>query len=564
MRLVHSTLLLLDLTPYNSAMTQHANNHLSHSLSQDVSAGLLVALVGLPQCLAYAMLAGLPPMYGLSTAIVAGALAALLGKSHRINVGPTNTTGLIVLASLAPFAVSPDVLLPAMAVLTILAGLWRLVIVWARAERIFNFIPEAVMLGFATGAALLIAWMQVDDLLGQPVQGVRTAVAQAHALYHLDWRHIDVIGVTLGLCSLIAVLLGKRWLPRWPIALLVLILASATAVLLPDHWQDGIVFLGATATVNDGWPPGAWPSLNLDLWLHLLTPALAIAMIGSLELIVTLRANREMHLLSGELRAQGFANLVAAFASSFPASASLTRSALLKLGNAQTRLAPILAALLLMPVLLFGAQWVQQIPLGVIAGLLVATAWSMLDQPSISVLWRANRQTRGLFVITLAATLTLPFHYAILLGVALSIALFLHQTSRADLRWFACVNDALVPWPPTTAESEPQPPHTFYLQVSGSLYFAAAKSLPQQVFDGISTDCKTLLIDVNHAHQLRYSALLALREIVDYCADHGIEVSIGRGSPGLPELTRRFNIELPLADWTLERRIRWGRLKNGG
>ncbi|WLD56737.1 SulP family inorganic anion transporter [Salinispirillum sp. LH 10-3-1] len=552
--------MLKRLSPYNAAMTKRFSSANVHQLSHDVSAGLLVALVGLPQCLAYAMLAGLPPMYGLSTAIVAGAFAALLGKSHRITVGPTNTTGLIVLASLAPFALSPDLLLPAMAVLTILAGAWRLVIVWARAERIFNFIPEAVMLGFATGAALLIAWMQVDDLLGQPAQGVRTAVAQAHALYLLDWRHLDLIGVTLGVCSLVAVMLGKRWLPRWPIALLVLVTATSAAALLPEALQQGIVFLGSAATISDGWPQGAWPSLDLDLWLQLLMPALAIAMIGSLELIVTLRANREMPLLSNELRAQGFANLAAAFAASFPASASLTRSALLKLGNAQTRLAPMLAALLLLPVLLFGAHWVQQIPLGVIAGLLVATAWSMLDQPSIATLWRANRQTRGLFVITLVATLALPFHYAILLGVALSIALFLHQTSRADLRWFACMNDELLPWPSADVSSDHL--DTVYVQVSGSLYFAAAKSLPEQVIDGLHPTCKHLLIDVNHAHQLRYSALLALREIVDYGMDNGIDVSIGRDAPGLLELSHRFNIDLPLADWTLERRIRWESLKD--
>lgn len=546
-------------------MTKRFNSANFHHLSQDVSAGLLVALVGLPQCLAYAMLAGLPPMYGLSTAIVAGAFAALLGKSHHVTVGPTNTTGLIVLASLAPFALSPDLLLPAMAVLTILAGAWRLVIVWARAERIFNFIPEAVMLGFATGAALLIAWMQIDDLLGQPMQGIRTATSQAQVLYNLEWRRIDAIGVALGVSSLVAVLLGKRWLPRWPTALLVLIIASAIAITLPDHLQQGIVFLGSAASISDGWPQGAWPSIDPDLWLQLLTPALAIAMIGSLELIVTLRANREMHRLTTELRAQGIANVIAAFASSFPASASLTRSALLKLGNAQTRLAPMLAALLLLPVLLFGAHWVQQIPLGVIAGLLVATAWSMLDQPSIATLWRANRQTRVLFVITLFATLAIPFHYAILLGVALSIALFLHQTSRADLRWFTCVNDKLKPWPSTDDESMVhEPSDTFFVQVSGSLYFAAAKSLPQQVIDGLSPTCKRLLIDVNHAHQLRYSALLALREIVDYGTENGIQVSIGRGAPGLLELSHRFNIDLPLADWTLERRIRWESLKNGG
>ncbi|MFC3852917.1 SulP family inorganic anion transporter [Salinispirillum marinum] len=530
-------------------------------LSQDVSAGLLVALVGLPQCLAYAMLSGLPPMYGLSTAIVAGALAALLGKSAHINVGPTNTTGLIVLASLAPFAGSLDTLLPAMAVLTILAGAWRLVIVLGRAERIFNFIPEAVMLGFATGAALLIAWMQVDDLLGLPVQGARTALAQGEALIGLTWLDVDTVGISLGVLALMAVLVGKRYLPRWPMALIALLIASAIAITLPPAWQENIMFLGNTADIQDGWPQGAWPSLDPDLWWQLLTPALAIAMIGSLELIVTLRANREMHFLNTELRAQGWANIVAAFASSFPASASLTRSALLKLGRAQTRFAPFITALLLLPVLLLGAQWIQQIPVAVIAGLLVATAWSMLDQPSISALWRGNRQTRSLFLVTLLATLTIPFHYAILLGVGLSIALFLHQTSQAELRWFTCQDGQLFPRPSAynplvdTPASDDHP-DCLYVQVSGSLYFAAAKALPDQISAGLTPQCRRLYIDVHHAHQLRYSALLALKEVVDYATEHGIEVFIN-GTSRLKTMAQRFNVPLPLVDWTLERRMVW-------
>lgn len=523
--------------------------------SQDVNAGVLVALVGIPQCLAYALLAGIPPMYGLSTAIVAGALAALLGSSKRVTVGPTNTTGLIVLASLAPFASSPDLLLPAMAVLTILAGAWRLVIVLARAERVFNFIPEAVMLGFATGAAFLIAWMQLDDLVGQPVQGVRTAFAQLQALRGLDLSAVDIPGLSLGMLALIGVILGRRWIPRFPTALIMLLLTSAIAMLLPAPLKDQVVFLGGAAEISNGWPVGAWPPLDADLWLSLITPALAIAMIGSLELIVTLRTNREMHHLTSELRAQGIANVVAAFASAFPASASLTRSALLKLGNAQTRLAPLLAALILLPILLFGGDWIQNIPLGVIAGLLIATAWSMLDIAGIRRLWVGNHQTRILFAATLAGTLVVPFHYAILFGIGLSVVMFLYQTSHAQLRWFVRTQDNQLFECPSLEPGKEQPAD-LYLQISGSLYFAAAKTLPSQVIPALPDHCRSLMIDLTHAHQLRYSAILALREIADYCEANDVSVEVGGTTPGFNQLVERCDISLPLRDWTLERRVR--------
>ncbi|TGG93529.1 SulP family inorganic anion transporter [Natronospirillum operosum] len=526
------------------------------SLGQDVSAGLLVALIGIPQCLAYAMLAGVPPMYGLSTAIVAGGLAALLGRSHRVTVGPTNTTGLIVLASLTPYAGHPDQLLPAMAILTLLAGAWRLVIVIARAERIFNFIPEAVMLGFATGAACLIAWMQIDDLLGQPQQGVRTAWAQAMALGRLDWAAVDYLGVGLGVTALVGVLLGRRLWPRSPVALIMLLLTTLVTVLLPEPFKAGLVLLGESALITNGWPTGAWPALDPQLWGSLLVPALAIALIGSLELIVTLRTNREMHYLTPELRAQGIANMVAALASAFPASASLTRSALLKLGNAHSRLAPFLAAVVLLPVLLFGGDWIAQIPLGVIAGLLIATAWTMLDQPGIRRLWIGNRQTRLLFGMTLASTLIIPFHHAILVGVGLSVGLFLWQTSQAHLRWFGRDRDDLLFDLPATGEPDPSlHDGRLYLQVSGSLYFAAAKTLSGQVQQALPAGCRHLMIDLTHAHQLRISAVFALQEIVDHCQAAGLEVEIGGVDNAFVELCRRCGVQLPFADWTLQRQV---------
>ncbi len=520
---------------------------------RDVSAGFLVALVGIPQCLAYAMLAGLPPMYGLSTAIVAGLVAAVLGRSATVNVGPTNTTGLIILAALLPYAASPEALLPAMAVLTILAGLWRLFIVFARAERIFNFIPESVLLGFATGAAVTIAWLQVDDLLGQPLSGVRTSLEQAIRLgTQLDWGAISWIGAALAFGTVAAVLVGRRFLPSWPIALIVLVVATVASMAMPDAWQARFLILGDSASISNGWPQGALPALNPLLWVELLFPALAIALIGSLELIVTLRNHREMALLSTELRAQGAANVVAGLASGFPASASLTRSALLRLGGARTRSASVIASLVLVPVLLFGGLFMQQIPLAVIAGLLLATAFTMLDQNGMRQLWLGNRQTRSLFLTTLIATLCMPFHWAILAGTGLSIVVFLAQTSKPTLRWYKVDTSLHLTrsYPPNN-----DPESTWYVQVSGSLYFAAAKTLPTQLQEELPTHCRRLYIDLADAHQLRMSAATALREIVDIASEKGVTVDIGNAGKDFMALADRAGIDLPLRRWRLSRQL---------
>ena len=170
-------------------------------------------------------------------------------------------------------------------------------------------------------------------------------------------------------------------------------------------------------------------------------PGFAVAFIGSLELIVTLRNRREQQYLSPELRSQGIANLVGSVVGAFPASTSLTRSVLLDVGGAQTRWAPFVAGAVLLPIIFFGASMIRAIPQPVIAGLLIATAFSMLKPQAIRSMLGAGRETRGLFLITTGATLLLSFHEAILLGAGLGTALFLVQASQPRLRYLPVSRD---------------------------------------------------------------------------------------------------------------------------
>ena len=220
----------------------------------DINAGLLVALVGIPQCLAYAMLSGLPPMYGLVTAAIPGMIAALFGRSSGVTVGPTNTTGLVILTSLSPWANQPELLLTAMATLAFLAGVSRLCIVLFRAERIFDFVPEAVMVGFATGAAVIIALMQLDELLGAPFAQVRNVVDELRLLFTFNWSTFRTSSLALGVCALLSVILGKKYLPKWPIPLAVLIMSVGVVWFNIANLGDVWVTLGDSTQVSDGWP----------------------------------------------------------------------------------------------------------------------------------------------------------------------------------------------------------------------------------------------------------------------------------------------------------------------
>lgn len=510
--------------------------------ARDLNAGILVALVGIPQCLAYAMLSGLPPMYGLVTAAVPGLVAAIVGRSAHVTVGPTNTTGLVILTSLAPWADQPDLLLTAMATLTVLAGLSRLAIVALKAERIFDFVPEAVMLGFATGAALIIALMQLDEFLGMPFAGVRNVADEIGLLARVSPASVDLPSVALALAALLSVTLGRRYVPRWPVPLVTLLISIALVWFDVAGLASTWITLGDSTVVGDHWPSLASRLPPWAMVQALVVPGFAVAFIGSLELIVTLRNRHEQRWLRPELRSQGIANLVGSLVGAFPASTSLTRSVLLELGGAQTRWAPFTAGVVLLPIIFFGADLIRAIPQPVIAGLLIATALSMLKPKAIHSMLGAGRETRMLFLVTTFGTLLLSFHEAILLGSGLGIVLFLVQASQPQLRCLVVADGEWLSAAPSDASEH------YVIQISGNLYFAAARQLPERLEAHIPSDAHQLTLDLNHAHHARVSAVQALQRFVEIAKARDIRVGICGHTDSLKRLAAVLGVDLPWSD----------------
>src|SRR5688500_2565273 len=226
-----------------------------HRLSTDILAGLTVALVGLPQCLAYALMSGLPPAYGLSTAAVAGLVAALLGRSAQIVTGPTNTTGLLIFGALLPFLATNGLLqenaIGVLATLTFLAGAIRIVTALAGGAHLIRLIPESVLIGFTSGVAILIGVMQLDEALGIPPTQATGFLSQfGDVVAH--WRdvHWAAIAVTVGTAALVE--LGRRWSPRVPFALFAVIGATVMAWALRI---EGLPLVRDRHAMISAWPP---------------------------------------------------------------------------------------------------------------------------------------------------------------------------------------------------------------------------------------------------------------------------------------------------------------------
>lgn len=478
----------------------------------EIIAGLTITLVGLPQCIAYALMSGVPPAYGLVTAAVPGLIAALVGKSAQIVTGPTNTTGLLVLAAVSPFLGDGGVIgpaaLPILATLTLIAGLIRIALAFAGGAAILDFLPESVLTGFTTGAAVLIAAMQIDEGLGlEHVSGgslFAQAQAVSSAIANGSLPSLAAVGVTVA--TVVALRVGKRWRPTW-VPLMVVIAAAALAATFGLDTTRGLPIVADQAPLPLGWPPIAMPSTDLSVWRELALPGLAIVLLGTLEMTVSARAGGAMPDLRREILAQGTANVVGSFVGAFPASASLTRSALLRLGGARTRLAAALSAIFVVPVLLFAAPFANWIPKASLAGVLFVVALGMIDGARVRRMLRVGGETRLMLLVTFAGTLLLPLEWAIVGGAVLALVRHLGEAMNPRIRVFVAGAHGLEPLE-SGADTD-----RVVIEVSGSLNYSAIRNFLSQVAAHLPPTVRIVVLDLTHAHHMRYAALVAFERL---------------------------------------------------
>lgn len=509
----------------------------------DVTAAITVALVGLPQCLAYAMMAGLPPEYGLATAVVPGFVAALVGRSPHVVTGPTNTTGLLILVALAPFLGDNGLLRPdalgELATLALMAGTIRILAAYAGGAALVDFIPESVLAGFTAGAGLLIAAMQLDEALG--LQGVvggglvgeLEQVATRIAAGGVAWPAIAVASTTS-----IVIYVSKRLRPTLPTALFAVAAATGVSLALGLDGSSGLPIVSDRSAVPSGWPAGALPVLDPELMRSFIGPAAAIALLGTMELAVTTRRAGARPNMRREIVAQGAANVVGAFASAFPASASLTRSALLEYGGARTRAAAAIAALILVPVLFFGSALVAAMPQASLAGVLFVVAAGMVDVRRVKRIWRASRMTRLLLVGTFVATLVLPLEWAIFASVGVGVAQHLAAGRSPRLQLLEPRDGHLVPVEPAEAGA------VVVVEVSGECHFAAAGTFLATAEALLPAHARHVVLDLTHARALRFAALQAFERLADRVRTNGGQLHLAGADATFRQMLKSTGSEL--------------------
>ncbi|MDP9459072.1 MAG: SulP family inorganic anion transporter [Actinomycetota bacterium] len=460
----------------------------------DFLAGLTVALILIPQGMAYAQLAGLPPVQGLYAAAAAPLLAALAGSSPYLQTGPVAMTSLLTLGALAPLAPERSAEFVAYAaVLAVVVGVVRLLLGLLRAGAFAYLLSEPAINGFLVAGAILIVASQVPPLVDLVPESVNPLGSAAAALAQPSAWEPAALG--LGLATVLCLVLGRRLGPLFPAAPLV-----AVAGLL----------VGLTGYPGNrvGDIPTGLPPVTFDLlWSalpQLLVPGAVIAIVGFAEPVAIARRfaaeERQRWDPDRELVGQGLANLAAGFAGGYPTGGSLSRSSLNRAAGARSRWSGAITGLLVLAALPV-ADVLSPLPRAVLAGLVVAAALPLLDFRVLVRQWRLSPLQAGIAVATFVATLASAprIERGVLVGVGLAMAVHLWRELRLHVG------------------SELTADGTLHLRPQGVLYYASAPALQDRLVDVVARHptARRMVLHLNELGRIDLSGMLAIRAVLD-------------------------------------------------
>jgi len=448
------------------------------TLRADLLAGLIGAVIVLPQGVAFATLAGLPPEYGLYAAMVPAVIAAFFGSSWHLVSGPTNAISLVLFATLSHLAEPGSERYVTLALtLTIMVGTLQLAMGLARLGQLVNFISHTVVVGFTAGAGVLIMASQLRNFFGVPIpRGASFLETLRQFAVHLPDVQPWVLAVSL--VTLLSGLAVRRWAPKVPYMIVAMLIGSVTAWLLNLEFGAAATGIRTIGALPGALPPLSMPEFSLETEKRLLGIALAVTALGLTEAVSIARsiAVKSGQRIDGnqEFIGQGLSNIVGSFFSAYASSGSFNRSGVNYEAGAKTPLAAAFAAGFLVLTLLAVAPLAAYLPNAAMAAILFLVAWGLFDFHHIGAIVRASRSEAAVLGVTFVATLVMHLEMAVLAGVLLSLLLYLNRTSKPSLR--SLVPDAADPQRKLVERraGAPECPQLQILRIEGSLYFGAA------------------------------------------------------------------------------------------
>ncbi|MCA1801277.1 MAG: solute carrier family 26 protein [Rhodothermaceae bacterium] len=504
-------------------------NYNRDAFKGDFNAGLTVAIMLVPQGMAYAVLAGMPPVYGLYASIVPLLIYAIFGTSRQLAVGPVAMVSLLVVAGVGELAdVGSDRFIQ-LAIMTALGvGIFQLLMGVFRMGFMVNFLSHPVLSGFTSAAALIIGASQLRNLLGLDLSGSK----QVHEILIAALQRIteiDPATAIIGIGSIAAIMLIKKWKKTFPSALVVVVIGTLATVLFNLH-THGVAIVG---DVPKGLPSFMSPGFDLNDIQALIPIILVISLVSYMESIAVAKAiaNKRGYKVDAnqELIALGGANIGGAFFQSFPTTGGFSRTAVNDQAGAATTIASVISALLIGLTVLFLTPLFYYLPSAVLAAIIMVAVAGLFDYKEMAYLWRTDKRDLGLLALTFIATLVLGIEEGIAIGVIISLVLVIYSSTKphnAELGRLGTTNNFrnITRYEEAVVEKD-----VLIYRFDSSLYFANVEHFRETVEERIAShgeDLKVVILDASAISNVDSTGIHVLQEFIRNLRSREIDLYI--------------------------------------
>ncbi|MDX1637193.1 MAG: solute carrier family 26 protein [Balneolaceae bacterium] len=509
-------------------MTDWLRDYSRFDFRNDTRAGLTVGVLLIPQSMAYALLAGLPPVYGLYASIVPLAVYAMLGTSRQLSIGPVAILSILMasgLSSLAEPATGEYIQL--VLAVAFLVGATQFIMGLFRLGFLMNFLSKPVLSGFTSAAACIIGFSQLGNLLGiELARSKYIFVVARDAIRNVDLVHLPTLIISLG--CILMILFIKRWKPRWPSQLIAVIVAVIVTWLLRLD-QLGVDIVGS---VERGYPTPILPQIGSLPYWKIAPTVLAISFLGFAQSIALAKAmvrrNPDYTVDSNqELFSIGLANMVGSFFHAYPVAGSFSRTAVNDENRAKTGISLLVSAGMVTLTVLFLTPLIHYLPYAVLGAIIVTAVPGLVEIGEARFLWQVRKRDFTLMLVTFVSTLALGILEGIGVGVLISLGIVIHRSSYPNI-----VMLGRLPNTDQYRDLERHPEgltqtNTIIVRIDASLYFANIpymKEKLQQLEAESGKNLQQVIIDAIGINDVDSSALHALKEIVDEYKSRDIDV----------------------------------------
>jgi len=514
-------------------------------IRRDIIAALTVTVVGIPQYMAYALIAGVNPVYGLYAGIIAAIVGSAFGSSNQLITGPTNAICLLTASAMVRYMGLTNAY-QMLFLMTFVVGILQIIYGVIRLGKVIDFVSHTVLIGFTAGAGVLIALGQFNTILGMSIKN-SAAMSTMEKMYYIatHMSQTNYYSLGLGLLTIAIIIICKKISKNLPGALIGITVPIFFIIMFALE-KKGVKLTG---TIPSSLPPFKMVVFSLSSFKEILSGAFAISIIGLVEAISISKAistnTRQKIDSNQEFIGQGIANLISSFFQCFPSSGSFSRSAINYVNQAATRFSGIFSGVFVAIVLLFLAPYAKYIPSPCLAGVLILTGYNLIDKKEIKKVIKAgmfSSDSIAMWVTAILVVVLLNLDYAIYAGIALSIALYLKDTNKAPVK-------LLIPSQGTESQIIEQEiadvkemVDVLIVQLEGNLYFGAATDLGEKL-EGIVNKSKVFILRMKYVTTIDLTSLSALKVFIRNVREAGGVLIISGVKPDLDLMLKRSNVE---------------------